>query len=62
MYKSSRVAQWVKDPALALQWLRSLPRRRFGSLAWELLHATGAAKKKKKIETKKKNKKTMYTP
>ena len=30
------MAQQVKDPALSLLWLRSL--------AWELPHATGAAK------------------
>ena len=40
--KSSRVAQWVKDPALSLQWLGSLAH---WSLAWELLHAAGTAKK-----------------
>ena len=40
MARSSLVALWVKDLALSLLWL--------GSLAWELLHATGAAKKEKK--------------
>ena len=44
------VVQWVKDPGLSLQWLGLLLWVR--SLAWELLHVTGAARKEKK---KKKN-------
>ena len=41
--------KWVKDLALSLLW--QIP-----SLAQELLHATGVAKKKKKKERKKKRK------
>ena len=47
-HKSSMVSQWVKDLALSVLWLGSLPVTRVRSLAWELPHATGAAKKKKK--------------
>ena len=38
------MVQWVKDPALSLLWLWLLLVR---SLAQELLHDTGMAKKKK---------------
>ena len=46
------MVQWIKDPALSMLWLRllhgtdSIPE----SLVWEVLHAVGAAKKKKKVE------------
>ena len=36
------MVQWAKDPVLPLPWLRFDP--------WELLHAMGAAKKKKRRE------------
>ena len=42
---SSLVAQWVKDPALSLLWLRELRWLGFNPLAWELLLAVGTAKK-----------------
>ena len=42
------MAQWVKEPALALPWLRALLWHALDPLAWELPHATGSAKKKKK--------------
>ena len=38
--------QQVKDPALLWLWCRLQLRQSFPSLAWELAHATGAAKKK----------------
>ena len=44
---SSLVAQWVKDLALSLLWLRSLLWRGFDSWPQELPHALGTAKKKK---------------
>ena len=40
------MAQWVKDRALSLLWLRSLLWCKVGSLAWEFPHAAeGLAKK-----------------
>ena len=38
------MAFWVKDLVLSLLWLG------FSPLAWELSHATGIAKKKKKLK------------
>ena len=46
------MAQWVKEPALALPWLRALLWHALDPLAWELPHATGSAKKKKKKKKK----------
>ena len=46
---SSLVAQWVKDPVLALQWLRSLLRHRFNS--WPGTSA-GHRHSPKRIKTK----------
>ena len=43
---SSSVAQWVKDPALSLQWLGSLLWLRFDPMAWIFPHASSEAKKK----------------
>ena len=43
--RSSLVTQWVKELVLSLLWYG------FGSPAWELLHALGAAKKKKKFNS-----------
>ena len=40
------VVQQVEDLALSMQWFRSLLWHRFDSLAQELPHAAGAAKKK----------------
>ena len=40
--------QWDKDQALSLQWLWSLLWSGFDPLDPELLHVSGAAKKKKK--------------
>ena len=45
---SSLLAQWVKGLVLSLLWLGSLLWPGFDSLAQELLHATGVAKKEKK--------------
>ena len=45
--RSSRVAQWVKDLALLQVWRRSQPQHGGQSLAQELPHAAGVAKKKK---------------
>ena len=42
------MVQWVKDPALSQQQLGSQLWLKVQSLAWELPHATGAAKKKEK--------------
>ena len=42
------MAQRVKDLVLSLQQLELLLWHRFQSLAWELPHALGVAKKKKK--------------
>ena len=44
--RSSRVAQWVKDLALLQVWRRSQPQHGGQSLAQELPHAAGVAKKK----------------
>ena len=54
MLESFLAAQWVKDLALSLQWLRSLLMQ-VRSQAWELPYAAGIAKQNK---TKQKNKKT----
>ena len=45
------MAQWVKDPELSLMcfWVTAVVQ--VLSLVWELLHAVGAAKKKKKTPT-----------
>ena len=42
------MAQWVKDPELSLMcfWVTAVVQ--VLSLVWELLHAVGAAKKKKR--------------
>ena len=50
MVQGSLVIQCVKDPALSLQWLRSLTVVWAGSLAWELPHAVGVATKEKKVD------------
>ena len=42
------MAQWVKDPVLSLQQLGPTAVVGVQSLAQELLHITGVAKKKKK--------------
>ena len=49
--RSSPEAQWVKDPALSLQQIRSLLRQ-VQSLAQKLPHAIGTAKKEKKKKKK----------
>ena len=49
-WRNSLVVQWVKDPALSLQWLGLLLWCRFNPWPWELPHAAGAAKKTKKIQ------------
>lgn len=47
-FRSSLVAQQMKDLALSLLWLGSLPRRRGDPLAQELPHAACAAGKEQK--------------
>ena len=46
---SSLMAQWIKDPALSLLWLRSL---QVQSLVWELPHAAGTATHTQEISMK----------
>ena len=52
IFQSSLVAQWVKDLALSLLWLRSLLWHRLDPWPREFPHAVGAVKKKKERERK----------
>ena len=52
-FRSSLMAQQVKDPVLPLLWLRSLLWCGFQSLAQELPRAEAMTKKKKKKKKKK---------
>ena len=56
---SSPVVQWDKDLVLSLQPLGLLLWHVFDFLAWELLHATGIAQRKKE---RKKRKKLLKAP
>ena len=44
------LALWVKDPALPWLWCRQAAAALIPPLAWELPHATGTWKSKKKIK------------
>ena len=56
---SSFVVQWVKDPALSLQWLRSLQLHVFDSWPQEFPHALGLAKRGKNNNNNNNNKTTQ---
>ena len=52
---SSLVAEWVKDPALSLQWRWVTAVMLAQTLAWELPHTVGVAKQQQQKINKKIN-------